>query len=58
MKLTKNVFKFIADIIKNSELGILDKHRIANDFMYALQETNSMFNRQKFLDACLKDEEK
>lgn len=57
-KMTKMHFQLIADIIKELNTGVLERHNIAVEFANVLRRTNSQFDWRKFVEACKTDEEK
>lgn len=59
MKLTRVHFKFIAATI-NSLVGLCadDKLYVAKVFADHLARTNPAFSRERFIEACIKQDEK
>jgi len=68
MSLTRKYYKMIAQVIKNNTIVLskdskeecplyvpnewIDKHKLINDLSKEFKRDNTLFNRDKFKDAC------
>jgi hypothetical protein len=52
--MTKQHYEFIADVLANLDILCDETHEyVIKEFADALQATNSQFNREQFIAACL-----
>ena len=52
MKLPRQHFQLIANVVKAAELGTWQREQLALQFMVEMQKTNANFDKARFLKAC------